>query len=408
MTYKIYTLGCKVNQYDSSALGKELEKAGFFYKDKNAKIAIINTCAVTKSAISKCKRIFNKAKKENPKAKIILTGCWINIDKNIDLKADILCKRDKAMGEIKKLSCFKPENKKIKSSSASKFNLRSRYFIKVQDGCDQFCSYCIIPYARPNLESKSKLKCEKEIKQALKNGFKEIILCGIHLGKYGKDIKKIKYNLSSLLEDLLKIKNLGRIRLSSIEVNEIKNNLVLLIKKSVKNYRKNKSPYICRHLHIPLQSGNDKILKLMKRPYTVSQFEDKIRKIRKIIPEIAISTDIIVGFPGETEKDFLKTYNFAKKIKFSKIHVFPFSAHKKTPASKMKDQVDKKEKKKRVEKLRNLSVRLEKDYKNKFKNKKTEIAVEDIVNKKARGKSEFYFEEEFILKNKDIKIGDIV
>lgn len=408
MTYKIYTLGCKVNQYDSSALGKELEKAGFFYKNKNAKIAVINTCAVTNSAISKCKRTFNKAKKENPKAKIILTGCWINIDKNIDVKADVLCKRNKVVGEIKKLNCLKPENKKIQSPSVSRFDSRSRYFIKVQDGCDQFCSYCIIPYARPKLESKSKLKCEKEIKQALKNGFKEIILCGIHLGKYGKDTKKIKYDLCSLAKDLLKIKNLGRIRLSSIEVNEIKNDLVLLIKKSVENHRKNKSPYICRHLHIPLQSGNDKILKLMKRPYTVSQFEDKIRKIRKLIPGIAISTDIIVGFPGESEKDFLKTYNFARKIKFSKIHVFPFSAHKKTPASKMKDQIDKNQKKKRAEKLRSLSLRLEKDYKNKFKNKKTEIAVENIINKKARGKSEFYFEEEFILKNKDIKIGDIV
>ncbi|MDD3711230.1 MAG: tRNA (N(6)-L-threonylcarbamoyladenosine(37)-C(2))-methylthiotransferase MtaB [Patescibacteria group bacterium] len=409
--FQISTLGCKVNQYDSAVL-KNLLLSGNFILAKNNKdldLVIINSCSVTKTAISKSRRLINYYKKKYPKSKIVLIGCWPKVYqvKNIssDLKVDlVLEERDlkKVSKSIEKIffpnlkSSFR-DNKRNKNKQdnfycSNKINSiedRSRYFIKVQDGCRQFCSYCIIPLARGPLLSRSSSDIVREITLAVKSGFSEIVLSGIHLGLYGQDFSFKKENLYSLLLKILKIKNIGRVRLSSIEVTEISDDLIELIFKNRK---------MCRHLHIPLQSGSAKILQLMNRPYTNKYFLNKINKIRKKIPNIAISTDIIVGFPGEGVKEFRETYNFSKNIKFSKIHVFSFSAHEKTPAYFLPNHVDSFDIKSRSVKLRSLSLKSEKKYQQEIvfqykKNKENiNLLIEGFSGDKLRAKTEFYFD----------------
>jgi len=384
--FKIYTLGCKVNQYDSGRLAGELIRAGLVLVNKNVDIAIINSCAVTKTAMVKSGRMIKLAKKENPKAKIVLTGCWPKVYKIKNVDADFIVAEDKVGGVIKEITnCELRITNKIQNAMQEG---RSRYFIKIQDGCEQFCSYCIIPYARGKLKSRGEPEVVSEIKQAVDIGYREIVLSGIHLGLYGKSrnpqrTTRNARNLSSLLKKLIKIDGLGRVRLSSIEITEVTDELIKVMAKANK---------ICKHFHIPLQSGSNKILKLMNRPYDLKYFAERIKQIRKIIPDIAISTDVIVGFPGETEKDFLNTKNFIKQMKFSRLHVFPYSAHGKTPASKFNGQMEEKIKACRVKILRSLGVRLIEDYKKKFKGLELEVVVEQIKQDKIIGKSEFYFD----------------
>ena len=367
---KIYTLGCKVNQYDSGKLARELEHAGFVMTRRQADIAIINSCAVTKTAMVKSGRMIKLAKKENPRAKIVLVGCWPRVSKTKLVGVDFVIKGNDIIKQINKITNYPPPLKLRRTSELRIINEiaspaiaglamtdRSRYFIKIQDGCEQFCSYCIIPYTRGKLKSRGEEEVICEIEQAVKAGYREVVLSGIHLGLYGKPSKlslrktnsllsfprrresrvqrdkqvsglRIKPamtnyygdprndNLASLLKKLIKIKNLGRVRLSSIEITEVTDELIELMVKSDK---------ICQHLHIPLQAGSDKILKLMNRPYNAKYFKDKIKQIRLAMPDIAITTDVIVGFPGETEKDFRDTVKFIKQMKFTRLHVFPFS-----------------------------------------------------------------------------------
>lgn len=443
--FNIYTLGCKVNQYDSAVL-KNLLLSGNFILSKNQKsdFFIINSCSVTKIAIAKSRKLINSLKNKNPQAKIILIGCWPKIYNIEDLKVDLILSekninkvaelisnsflltlrdvnlknnrgRSVVQKNIERTTTNISKNNKnpnIKASRASSNNCflnviedRSRYFIKIQDGCQQFCSYCIIPLARGPIKSCRPSAIIKEIKNAVNNGFSEIVLSGIHLGLYGRDLenkislknsknnKKIKNiidkknkhkNLHSLLGEILKIKNLGRLRLSSIEITEINDEIIDLIANNKK---------MCRHLHIPLQSGDDDILKLMNRPYNAKYFLDRVKKIRKKIPDISISTDIIVGFPGEFNNNFRNTYNFSKKINFSKIHVFSFSAHEKTPAFYLPHRVSISDIKDRSKRLRDLSKDLERKYQQKIlnKNKQLDFLVESFGNK-IRLKSEYYFD----------------
>ncbi len=407
--FKIYTLGCKVNQYDSSRLIKKLITAEFKIVKNKANIAIINTCCVTKTAIHKCKRMINKARNENPKAKIFITGCWPKVYKKEieDLGVNLILGAGELNKFIQQIPNYKSSKFQIINYKLQIIN-RSRYFIKIQDGCEQFCSYCIIPYTRGKLKSGEEKDIINEIKQAVKAGFREIVLCGIHLGLYGQENKKTrkqKNNLAILLQQLIKIKNLGRIRLSSIEISEVSDKLIKLISKNKK---------ICKHLHIPLQSGSDKILKLMNRPYDLKYYKDKIKKIRKLIPDIAITTDIIVGFPGETKKNFTDTYNFVKAIQFSRLHVFPFSAHEKTPAFKMPGKVNWKEITSRAKKLKNLGEKLKNEFRNKFIGRNLEVVVEKNVsiNSNLIGKTEYYFDVGFnknqIINKQNVKAGGIV
>jgi len=406
ITFKIYTLGCKVNQYDSGELARLLEQKSLELAEENADIAIINSCAVTRSAIHKSKRMLNKARRENPKAKLVLLGCWPKVYENEvkKIKIDLVWQVGNLNKLADKISGFqiikfkKPLNFKIKKSK----NKKARYFLKIQDGCDQYCSYCIIPYARGRPKSRSQTDVIAEIKNAVNDGFREIVLSGIHMGLYGKENNKRKINdakeLLELIKKAVKIKNLGRIRLSSIEVTEVSDEL---LKFSLNNKK------ICNHFHLPLQSGSNKILKKMNRPYTKEFYKKKISKIRSIDIYAAISTDVIVGFPGETENDFKETYNLIKRIKFSKIHVFPFSRHEKTAAYKMSAQVNSGVIKDRAKRLKILCVKVEKEYRESFVGRKVDAVIEKELligeknmSKKLFGKTEHYLN--IIFQKKDI------
>jgi len=408
--FKIYTLGCKVNQYDSGGLSRKMLAAGFKVSKKDADVVIINTCCVTKTAISKCKRMVNKARKENPVAKIVVMGCWPAVYRDEVEKLNVgliwgvgelakLIKRIKILCDNRGIAAQRKRNLQIPPSLLAMTD-RSRYFIKIQDGCEQFCSYCIIPYSRGKLKSRSIKEVVDEVRQAVKAGYREVVLCGIHLGLYGykskSQIPNPKNSLAELLKRLIKIKDLGRIRLSSIEVTEVSDELIKLIADSDK---------ICQHLHIPLQSGSDRILKLMNRPYNIKYFAKTAGKLRKIMPNVAVTTDVIVGFPGETEDDFRKTYNFVKEMQFSRLHVFPFSAHERTPAAKLSGKVKREETEKRVRKLRKLGKKLERDYRKRFVGQELQIALERRIEdarclkgshvSRYKGKSEYYFDVEF-------------
>ncbi len=420
-TYKIYTLGCKVNQYDSLQLKRKLDSAGLQAVESNADIAIVNTCAVTATAITKSNRAVNLAKKENPEASIALIGCWPALAKkgNHDFppEADPSSRAGRqpwadnidyifGVNEIDKLLSAACVNNNPKKKEKIIFNKhRARYTIKVQDGCEQYCSYCIIPFTRGKLKSRQIKEIINEITSSVKAGYREIVLSGIHLGMYGQENRKQKTEdrrqLFGLMKEIIKIKNIGRIRLSSIEVNEVSDEIIELIKTSGK---------VCKHLHIPLQAGGNKILKSMNRPYTKEQFRNKIKCIKASVPDVAISTDVIVGFPGESENDFEETLGFVKEISFSRLHIFPFSAHEEVPASKLPHQLSEKIKTRRANKLRVLGEQLKDKYQEQFKGKDLDFVIEQEKDNYYIGKSEYYFDYKILkstIKPDKFKIGVI-
>lgn len=361
MKVGICSLGCKVNIYESEFMISSLKERGYTiinFEDK-ADIYIINTCSVTNESDKKSRKMINRAKKNNKDAIIIVTGCYSqanadNIEANIILGNKDKSKIVEIIEEYKKTK----ENKKIiydltkvnfEKMEIKKFTNHTRAFVKIQDGCNAFCSYCIIPYVRGRIRSKNKKDVISEVTELVKEGYKEIVLTGIHTGKYGLDINS---SLEELLENLVKIPGLYRIRLSSIEINEITPRIIKLLKEN---------SIMAKHLHIPLQSGSDKILKLMNRKYTKEEFLNKIR-ILKEIPEISLTTDLIVGFPGETEREHQETLETLNEIKFTKIHTFPYSKRKGTPASIMEGQVSPEEKKRRVKEILEFSNKSELDF----------------------------------------------
>lgn len=355
-----YTLGCKVNQYDSQSMMDEARKRGYKIVSftEKADFYIVNSCAVTDIAITKSRKKINKAKKINPGAKIILCGCWPQTERKNLPDIEIITGTKNKNKIIKLIEGFKKPTSKIsefnvcekfEETKISEFLNRSKAVIKIQEGCRQFCSYCIIPYARGPLRSRDEKNTIDQIKRLVENGYNKFVLSGIHLGLYGVDLKN-KTNLTKLMEKIIKIDGVKKIELSSIEINEVDKNLLKLIKSQSK---------IKKHLHIPLQSGSDKILKSMNRPYLTKKFITKIRNIKKEIPHIIITTDVIVGFPGETNSNFKETIKTCKKIGFDKIHVFSFSRKIGTPAYDMPNQVDRKTIKERSLELRKLSKKLE-------------------------------------------------
>lgn len=410
--FRIYTLGCKVNQYDSGRLERLLAQSGFMIGAKKVDLAIINTCAVTKTAIVKDRRMINLARKENPGAKIVVIGCWpkaYDLSEDVDLigaerTPELTAKKIKGLYGLGKKGAYNHSASLLSANSD-----RSRYFIKVQDGCNQFCSYCIIPYTRGRLHSRPQSQIIAEVKAAVASGYQEIVLSGIHLGLYGQEKVEKKTNLVALMKKVLAIRGLGRLRLSSIEITEVTDELIELMAQNKK---------VCQHLHISLQSGSDKILSLMNRPYDSKYFLARVKKLRQALPLVAISTDVIVGFPGETDKDFSATYNFCREVGFSKIHVFSFSAHEKTPAAKMSGVVAIEKIKERSQKLRSLSAELETKYqaevKDYFSGQELAVVVEGEKNGRLKGKTEFYFDIYFSGKQivstsrKKPKLGDLV
>lgn len=366
MKVNIYTLGCKVNFYESNLMKEKLIDAGYTYTDMNdSDIVIINTCSVTNTADNKSLKAARHA--AGLGKNVIVVGCssqnkeeayekidGVNVILGNKGKSDIVSyiqkyfdKNERIIGvsDIQKVS--------FEEMKVNNFD-KTRAFVKIQDGCNNYCSYCIIPYLRGDVRSKKSDDVINEVKSLIESGHKEIVLTGIHTGHYGSDINE---SFAGLLKKLVKIDGLLRLRISSVEITELNDEFLDVLKNS---------QVLVDHIHIPLQSGSNTVLKRMNRKYDKDYFINKIDTIRSIRPNISITTDLIVGFPGETEDEFNETIDTINKIKFSKIHVFPYSRRKGTPADLMDNQIDEKVKKERVSKIINLSKELEQDYFSKF------------------------------------------
>ena len=364
MKVKVITLGCKVNTYESEYVMSLFQEKGYEIVSDVADIYVINTCSVTNTSDAKSRKIINKVRRENKDSIIVVMGCMIEAHKDYqnDLVDIIIGNKDKTkVVELVEEYLKTHEKKKIlyknfddifEDMFITHMNSHTRAFVKIQDGCCNFCSYCIIPYTRGRQRSKKKENVLKEITTLVLNGYQEIVLTGIHTGHYGSDIAT---SFPELLDEICKIKGLKRLRISSIEITELDDNFLEVLK----NY-----PIIVSHLHIPLQAGSNTILKAMNRKYLKDYYKNKIDTIRMIRPGISITTDVIVGFPGETEELFQETLDFVKEIKFSKIHVFPYSRRQGTKADLMDGQIPENIKKERVKKLMELSNQLEKEYLN--------------------------------------------
>ena len=355
----IVTLGCKVNQYETDAMYGMLKEAGVTMVDPKeaADIYIVNTCSVTNMAERKSRQMLHRAKKKNPDVVVVAVGCYAQVgkdelskDTNIDLivgnnkKKDLIKILEEHMGEMESVEesievIDIAQDQEYEPLYVEQLKEHTRAYIKVQDGCNQFCSYCIIPYARGPVRSRAKDDVVREIKELAHNGFKEIILVGIHVASYGVDIGDT--TLESLIMDVDKIDGVERIRLSSIEPMTLNQEFIDSIKDSKK---------LCHHFHISLQSGCDETLKRMNRKYTTAQFKGIVDGLREAFDDVAITTDIMVGFPDESDEEFNKTVEFVRNIKFANAHVFQYSQRRGTPAAKRPNQIspDVKEKRSKI------------------------------------------------------------
>ena len=379
--FYIQTLGCKVNQYESNGIASDLEKIGWVrdQKSEESDVFIVNTCAVTSKASMQSRQAVRKIIRENPNAKVIVTGCHAQTNpdeiKKIDHINQIVSHKDKT--KIAENIEFIYDNKtslRFKETDYSSTNRfmgfghavkgsMTRAYLKIQDGCNAFCTYCIVPYARGSSVSMPQKEILEHLKELDNSGYKEVIITGIHTGMYGLDFKK-KSTLLQLLEKINKEKPVHRIRLSSIEPGEINEDIINLA---------TNGNILCDHFHIPLQSGDDDILRKMKRPYDAGLFEDIINKIHKKIPSAGIGVDTLIGFPGESDQQFQNTYNLIAKLPISYLHVFPFSARKGTPAFNYDNKVDPEIIKQRCAKMRELGKR------------KKQAFIKANINKKLEG-----------------------
>lgn len=405
MKFNIVTFGCKVNQYESNMMKERMLSSNFFYVENisEANIIIVNTCSVTNVADKKCLKMIRRIKREYPNSILVVAGCSSQNKQEIyeNLDIDILIgNKDKSKIDVLLKEYIKNHKRYVKFYNNRNLDFEDmlisdynhvRAFIKIEDGCDNFCSYCIIPYVRGSVRSKNFETVIKEAKLLTQKGHKEIVLTGIHTGHYMDN----DYDLTDLINELSKIEDLLRIRISSIEITELNDKFLNMLSTNKK---------VCDHLHIPLQAGSDEILKKMNRKYDLKYYEEKIKKIRMIRPDISITTDIIVGFPYETDELFNETLEFSRKMNFSKIHVFPYSIRLGTSAANMPNQVDESIKKERVKKLMDLSETMEKEYYNKFVGKELDILVEECDNNISIGHSSNYL---MIRLNEKLEVGQI-
>lgn len=388
-TVAFYTLGCKVNQYDTEAMAELFEKSGYevVSSTEKADVYIINTCTVTNLGDRKSRQFIRRSKKNNPDSIIAVVGCYAQTAPeevlaiegvNLVIGTD---ERNKIVQLVEKID---KENKlnyvndimsvnKFEELSIEEIKGKTRAFLKIQEGCNQFCAYCIIPYARGPIRSRRPENIIEEVKRLSQNGFKEIVLTGIHIASYGKDLKDI--DLIDIIKEVHNIEGIERIRLSSVEP-------TLLTEEFIEEITK--LPKFCPHFHISLQSGCDETLKRMNRKYTTDQYRKIVKKLRASIPDIAITTDIIVGFPGESEEEFCQTFNFVQEMELSQIHVFKYSPRKGTPAAKFKNQIPSKIKNYRSEKMIKLGEKMMRRYREKFINEDMDVLFEDILDKDKR------------------------
>lgn len=369
-TFNIKTLGCKVNQYESEAIEELFKKRGFEKRQNDADIYVINTCTVTNMSDRKSRQTISRARRENEDAIIAVIGCYSQVKKEEVKKIDgvdiILGSRNKE--EVVDL-CQEFIDDNIKTEDVEDFTKgediedleisrqadMTRAYIKIQDGCNMYCSYCLIPYARGNIASRDLVSIIDEAKRLRDNGYKEIVLTGIHVASYGKDLP-IKISLIDVIEHIAKIDGIERIRLSSMEPRHITKDFLERMKATNK---------ACDHFHLSLQSGSDHVLNLMNRKYDRKMFKEKVDLIREVFPNAGLTTDIIVGFPQESEKDHEESKEFVKDIKFAKTHVFKYSQRDGTKASKMKGQVNGNIKKERSKELREIEEKNTQDFLNK-------------------------------------------
>lgn len=393
MKVGIYTLGCKVNAYESEYVINLLKKNNYQVCDFEdiCDVYIINTCTVTNTSDIKSKKIIRQAKRRNPDALVIAMGCFVQANPNLVIDdVDILIGNKDKSKIIDFIENYFKDKKKVndvyndlgttfEDMYIDTFAPRTRAFVKIQDGCENFCSYCIIPYVRGKCRSKDFDTVISEVNDLVNNGFKEIVLTGIHTGNYGRDINT---NLCELLKELVKIKDLKRIRISSIEITELNDEILDVIKNN---------DVIVNHLHIPIQAASDKVLKVMNRKYDLKYFTDKIERIKTLKDDISITTDIIVGHPYEDDESFNSGIEVLKKIGFSKLHVFPYSKRDGTKASLM-EQVDDKVKKERARTLLLLSREFEINYMSKFIGREVEVLVEVVKDDYSIGHTTNYLQ----------------
>ena len=369
------TLGCKVNQYETNAMMQRFVESGYEINDENADIYIINTCTVTNMSDRKSRQMLRRMKQKNPNSIVVAVGCYVQVAKEELEKQEYI---DLVFGNVEKKDIVALVEKYQKSAITQDLMKKKEYddfgtitytekvraAVKIQDGCDRFCSYCIIPYARGRVRSRKSESVINEIKAIVGKGIKEVVLTGIHIASYGKDFKN-EYKLIDLIEDIDKIEGLERIRLGSIEPLIITDEFI---------QRMHKLNKVCDHFHLSLQSGCDDTLKRMNRRYTTVQFEIIVNRIRNIFENALITTDIIVGFPGETDEEFNKTFEYLSTIKLYKMHIFKYSTRKGTVASIMKKQVDGNIKEERSKKLLELSDSIQNEY-----NKKIKKGIVDVL-----------------------------
>ncbi len=408
-----YTLGCKVNKYDTEAVSKIFTDAGYEVVpfEEYADVYVINTCTVTNLSDKKSRQLIRKVKKINDKSIVVAMGCYAQVApeevKEID-GVNIVIGTKNRLNILNYIETYKNENiqmcvvsdvlkeKEFEKLNIEKIDSMTRAYLKVQDGCNQFCSYCIIPYARGGIRSREINDVLEEAKTLAKNGFKEIVLTGIHVASYGKDLENIM--LIDLIEKVHEVDGIERIRLSSIEPNIFNEDFL-------KRYFSLSKT--CNSFHISLQSGCDKTLKDMNRKYTTAEYESAINKIREFDKNCAITTDIIVGFPGETSEDFNNTCEFVKKIKFSKSHIFPYSRKKGTKAYNLKNQIENKIKNERAKILRDTTDITEKAFNDNLKNTFVEILIEKETDNYFEGHTKNYVLAK-IEKNAGLEVNDII
>lgn len=394
-TVAFYTLGCKVNQYETNAMKQKFIEKDYEIVDfeEAADIYVVNTCTVTNMSDRKSRQIIRRAKESNKNSLLVVTGCYAQVAKDelekieeIDIvignqeKKDIVTfVEEKQKEKIEKVSDILYE-KSFAEFGASTYTDKTRAVIKVQDGCDRFCSYCIIPYARGRIRSRKPEEVIAEIEQLAKKGIKEVVITGIHLASYGKEYKP-HISLLELLKEINEIEGIQRIRLGSLEP-------TLMTKDFIEGLVKLEK--ICDHFHLSLQSGCDETLERMNRRYTAEEFEQGIKIIRDNFPNVSLTTDVIVGFPGETEEEFSKTYKFLDRIKFYKMHVFKYSARKGTKAAVMQNQITGEIKEKRSNKLIELSNKNQKEQNQKYIGKEIEVLFEEQDGEYIKGHTTNY------------------
>ncbi len=389
----IFTLGCKVNQYESQAILENFIKNGFEKTNdlKESDVIIVNSCTVTAESDKKVRKILHKVKKKNPKSTVVLTGCMPQaFPEKVSAwqEADIIvgnANKNNIIDAVKKFINSQDKISRIENFlntyddfKIENFNDRTRAFVKIEDGCNRFCSYCIIPYSRGRVRSKNLESLKDEIENLAKNGYQEIVLVGINLSCYGQDIGK---NLCDAIEVVASVEKIKRVRLGSLEPEQMDEHFIRRLAKIEK---------LCPQFHLSLQSGCDETLKRMNRHYTTKEYEVIVQNLRNSFENSSITTDVMVGFSGESDEEFLKSINFIEKIRFAKIHVFPYSVRPGTSAEKFKNQISPQVKNSRTKIMLTLAEKLNSEFLASQVNKIEEVLFERPIGEFIEGYSKNY------------------